>query len=340
MTYQLTREQIAELRIVHRETRDRNFADRIKAVVLLGTGWRPEKVAEALLMDEKTIRHYFHLYEQGGVAALLSTSHRGGISRLSQNQEKELGEYLDEHLIQTSHEVVVYVRKTYGIKYQSSGMKALLKRIGFVYKKPKHVPGKANREEQETYLKKYRELRENMDENDVMLFMDGCHPMHNSVPGYGWIRKGREHELKANTGRSRVNINGTYDVDRHEWSVIFSETVNAQSTLVLFQKIEHKYENAKMIYIVCDNARYYKSRLIQEYLARSRIKMISLPPYSPNLNLIERFWEFFRRKVLNNRYYETFSEFVRSCKNFFRCRKKYKAELRTLMTENFHLFTT
>ncbi|WP_434062172.1 transposase [Candidatus Rhabdochlamydia oedothoracis] len=33
-----------------------------------------------------------------------------------------------------------------------------------------------------------------------------------------------------------------------------------------------------------------------------------MPPYSPDLNLIERLWRFMNKKVLNNRYYEKFLE--------------------------------
>ncbi len=72
----------------------------------------------------------------------------------------------------------------------------------------------------------------------------------------------------------------------------------------------------------------------------TKIKMIFLPPYSPNLNLIERYWKFFKKKVLNNRYYETFVEFKRVCEDFFRKRKKYQSELRTLLSENFHIQPT
>ena len=157
-----------------------------------------------------------------------------------------------------------------------------------------------------------------MSEYDVVLFADGCHSVHNSVPDYGWIRKGRELELKTNTGRRRLNINGAYDVDRYEWSIVFPESVNAQSTCELFDKIETKYPNAGQIYLICNNAKYYQSRIVSDYLARSRIKMIPLPPYSPNLNLIERLKKFFRAKILYNRYFETCEEFVQTCKNFFR----------------------
>jgi hypothetical protein len=56
------------------------------------------------------------------------------------------------------------------------------------------------------------------------------------------------------------------------------------------------------------------------------------------LNVIERLWKFFKKKILYNTYYEKFEHFLSACKGFFRCRTKYKAELRSLLTEKFQLF--
>ena len=47
----------------------------------------------------------------------------------------------------------------------------------------------------------------------ALYFMDGCHPLHNSIAAYGWIKKGTEKALKANTGRMRLNINGAYNAE-------------------------------------------------------------------------------------------------------------------------------
>ncbi|WP_396654738.1 transposase, partial [Methanosarcina baikalica] len=46
------------------------------------------------------------------------------------------------------------------------------------------------------------------------------------------------------------------------------------------------------------------------------IELSFLPPYSPNLNLIERLWKFSKKKLLINKYYERFEEFLKQVKNF------------------------
>jgi transposase len=96
---------------------------------------------------------------------------------------------------------------------------------------------------------------------------------------------------------------------------------------------------ARRIYVIVDNARYDRNRWLKKRLWGTKIKLIFLPPYSPNLNLIERYWKLFKKVAMNNHYYETFEEFRQACEDFFRNAKKHLPQLRTLLTENFHLRT-
>ena len=108
-------------------------------------------------------------------------------------------------------------------------------------------------------------------------------------------------------------------------------------TIDLFEQIERTNPSAKRITIICDNARYYRSKAVAEYLKTSRIDLLFLPPYSPNLNLIERFWKFFKRQVLYNRYYEAFNDYKKACKRFFDELDSYTSQLHSLLTENFEI---
>ncbi|QYF48368.1 DDE superfamily endonuclease [Candidatus Rhabdochlamydia oedothoracis] len=87
-----------------------------------------------------------------------------------------------------------------------------------------------------------------------------------------------------------------------EVTTLSSDSINAQSTLDLFKKWEEKYPFAQRIVVICDNAAYYRSKIVANYLKTSRVEIKFLPPYSPDLNLIERLWRFMNKKVRNNRY--------------------------------------
>ncbi|WP_410520671.1 transposase [Candidatus Tisiphia endosymbiont of Dioctria rufipes] len=46
----------------------------------------------------------------------------------------------------------------------------------------------------------------------------------------------------------------------------------------------------------------HKSKKVKEYLVNSKIELVFLPPYSPNLNPIERLWKLMHRIVTNNKF--------------------------------------
>jgi len=235
------------------------------------------------------------------------------------------------------HLVHFYNTKISKVNYSVSGLTELLHRLGYVYKKPKLVPGKADTKAQEEFIASYRELKEAKGSKDPIYFMDGVHPQHNSVAACGWIKKGTVKELKSNTGRKRININGAINIEEMNPVVSYSDTINAQSTISLLKEIELKHTEAENIYIICDNARYYRSQKVTEYLETSKVELKFLPPYSPNLNLIERLWKYFHKIVLYNKYYETYHEFQKACKSFFKNIKRYKKDLVSLLTENFQI---
>jgi len=337
--FQLTTEQIASLKLLHRTLRDRKKADRVKAIVLLGSGWTVASVAEALLIDEKTVRNWYAIYRESGEEELIQLHYQGKTPMLNETQQAELAKHLDEQTYLTSNAIRAYIKKKYRVEYSPTGVKELLHRLGFSYKKPKHVPGKLDPVKQAAFVAEYEILRKTKGKNDPIYFADACHPQHNSIPAYGWIRRGKEKYLKSNGGRKRVNIHGAVNMKSHDIVTDFAKSINKESSLRLFKKIEAKHPEAKVIHVFVDNASYYIARWLKEQLKSTKIKLHFLPSHSPNLNVIERLWKFFKKEILYNTYYEKFEDFLASCKSFFRCRTKYWGELHALLTENFQLYT-
>ncbi|WP_363320027.1 transposase [Nitrosomonas sp.] len=70
--------------------------------------------------------------------------------------------------------------------------------------------------------------------------MDATHPQHNPVAGYGWIKRGQDHEIPSNTGRQRININRAIDCAGLCPITRYDDTINAQSTVALLQQIEQQ----------------------------------------------------------------------------------------------------
>jgi transposase len=70
------------------------------------------------------------------------------------------------------------------------------------------------------------------------------------------------------------------------------------------------------------------------------IELLFLPPYAPNLNLIERLWKFTKKCCLNSTYYDNFVLFRESITDFLEhVGQTHNEELKSLLTLNFQIFT-
>jgi len=338
----LTYEEFVSLKQLHRSLKNKKAADRVKVLIMLHLGFTPTQISQALMLDETTLSRYVKTFKEKGVEGLLEVKYTGGKTRLTLCQEQELKVYLKENITRTAKEVVDYIFLTYKVNYSIIGTTKLLHRLGFTWKKPKIVPGKANKEKQEEFLKTYNSLKESLNINDQIYFLDSTHPEHNTKPSYGWILKGKANDkfVKTNTGRERLNLNGALNFQGKVVLVLDEETINKKATIHLLETIKEKQKKGK-VYLVLDNASHHHAKEVKRWvLHHPRFKLVFLPVYSPNLNLIERLWRFFHNKVTYNHYFETFKEFRDETLKFFKNLKQYDKELSTLLTDNFQLVPT
>lgn len=333
----LPKEDIIVLQEAHHAARDKRKADRIKTVLLLNQGYPYSEIARILLLNDSTAREYFKEYQDLGLDGLVEDNYSGSDSFLSVSKQQELTQYLKSRTCKTVKEIVFYVVKTYAKKYSIAGMTHLLHELGFVYKKTKIIPGKLDPVQQEEFKVKYQALKESLNPQDKIYFLDASHPHHNNKSSYGWIPKGEERWIKTNTGRSRVNINGALNLNDLTVITRLEETINATAMILLIKNIE-EHQPTGEIYLILDNARYNHAIIVREYIETSgRIHLVFLPSYSPNLNIIERLWLFFHQKVLYDKYYQTFPQFKEAVENFFQNIGQYKTELKTRLTDSFQI---
>jgi len=333
----LAEEDLELLRLALNEAKRKtaSLAYKINAVILLGTGWTVKKVKGALFFDDETLRGYVERYREGGIEKLVETNYKGRASHLTKPQIEKICEELDAEIHLTTYSVMEFVKTEFGIVYSVSGMRDLLHRLGYEYKKPKLVPGNPDFDAQEAFIKQYEEFIQTKPHDAEILFMDAVHPEHNTMAAYGWIKRGEVRKIKTNSGRQRLNLHGVINAETHEVTVIESETVNKDSTIQLLETVEQKYFMASMIYIILDNAKYHYSKEVKAFLEGKKIKLVFLPTYSPNLNLIERLWKFFKKKVLYNKYYKDVKEFRNSCIMFFKNIGKFSKEVARFMDSDF-----
>jgi len=332
----LTTEQRSELLHELKIERYARYSDRLKVILLLDDGKTYRSISEHLFLDEGTIRNYRKRYVEGGIPKLVTDEYSGRSCMLSEKEKIELSGYLTFKICIDTKEIVDYIKNRFGIVYSVSGVTALLHLLGFTYKKTKAVPGKANKEKQENFIVEYNRIKS----DGKIYFADSTHPQHNPIFSYGWIKKGEDFEIKSNSGKSHLNINGAVDIQNLDIITRTCDWVNADAICDLLKAIRGKNIDNKKITLILDNAAYNRSKKVVALAKELNINLFYLPPYSPNLNPIERLWKFFKKKTIYNKYYELKSDFEAACRKFFKYIRKYRNELSTLLTDNFQIFGT
>src|SRR5215212_8901259 len=114
---------------------------RMNALLLIDDGWTAERVAEVLFIDAETVRQYRRLSEAHGTTGLTRLGYEGSEPALNPEQLTALAAELEARLYATAKAVCAFVHRTFAVDYTAHAMAKLLKRLGFVYKKPKRGAG-------------------------------------------------------------------------------------------------------------------------------------------------------------------------------------------------------
>ena len=336
MKITLTSEQKLELESQHAATRDGRERDRIKAVLLASEGWSTAMISQALRIHETTVVRHFHDYLS---SKKLKPENGGSSGHLSATQTVELVEHLTEHTYHHTHQIISYVKERFEVQYSVPGMNKWLHHNGFSYKKPRGVPHKFDKEKQEAFIEAYKALKASCGEDESILFMDAVHPTQATKITHGWIRKGQTKVVETTGSRSRLNIIGALNLSDIGGTVVDDyETINSESIYWFFWKLRERYPHKHKLHIILDGAGYHRTQLVRDAAYILNIECHYLPPYSPNLNPIERLWKVMNKEARNNAYFKNKRDFKAAIDQFFTGTLPEIAEsLRSWLTDNFQV---
>ncbi len=328
----LTRAERRRLIKQHKSERDKRVCDRIKAVLLHDQNYTYAEIANILLLDDETIRRHVKDYE---TSQKLTPANGGSENRLNDDETALLISHLQTKMYVHAKDICNYIETAFKKTYSTRGMTRWLKANNFCYKKPHAVPAKADQQAQAKFIKDYKGLKRKDPITEPILFADSVHPHHQTQLAYGWILRGKRYAVKTTGRQYRLNIMGSISLHNHHVEHLEADKIEADSIKQFFKQLSAAYPLAKKIHIILDNAGYHRSKDVRAFTKAHRIKLHYLPPYSPNLNPIERLWKVMRERVTYNHYYETFSQFSHAIREFLNNTEKIKSILQTRITDNF-----
>jgi transposase len=310
----LTDQERMSLEADLKRTKDSAEWKRLFVLLSYDEGQSIEELARSTRLSRWTIEDYLKKYSSHNKT---KNEPRGGSSsKLDETETQELERHLKEITYLKVKNIISYVLQKFGKKYSRTGMTAWLINHGFTFKKPEKVPGKLDPERQAQFIEEYNELKSSLGPNDELYFVDAMHPEYQSQAVSGWIKKGECKTLQTTGKQVRLHFSGALCLEGMNVVIREYKTIDAEAMIHFFKELEDS-SSAEKIHVVLDNARAHKNHKLNEFLKKSRIQLHYLPPYSPNLNPIERLWKILRETRLYNRFFPTCWDFFADIRSFF-----------------------
>ena len=311
---------------------------RMEAVYLKSLGLPHQAIGRIVRISQTTLREYLQMYQEGGIEALKVLHFHQPKSDLDDHQDS-LRQEFDQRPAATIDEAVARIEKLTGLRRSPTQVTEFLKKLGLKRRKVGQIPAKADPEKQQAFLdeKLTPRLAEAQTNQRHVFFVDAAHFVLQPFLGFLWsfVRL----FIKAPSGRQRFNVLGALHATTRQLATVTNTSyINAQSVAALLDQLAASFADLP-ITIVLDNARYQHCRFIKVLAADLGIELLFLPPYSPNLNLIERLWKFVKKQCLYSQYYEKFADFRQAIEDCLAdVSGAFKEQLTSLLTLNFQTF--
>lgn len=148
-----------------------------------------------------------------------------------------------------------------------------------------------------------KKLQENP-ENTIFLFEDEFSLSNTATVSYSWSERGKQPQVECKQNkRERQTALGSVNINTGQMTINFADKGNYQSFKRHLKHILWVYRHAPKIIIFLDNVRYHHAKLLTEFLKKhENLELYYLPPYSPDLNPVERAWWLMRKSITHNRF--------------------------------------
>jgi transposase len=207
---------------------------------------------------------------------------------------------------------VLQVAEKLGAKLSTYTLKRLLKSRDYVWKRMRRS-SRGKRDEQDfqtakAHLGKLRAACSAADHDFDLIYFDGAgFSLIPSVP-YAWQLRGETLEIQS-VHSPRLNVLGFLNLNGSFESYVFEGSIDSEVLIKCFD--DYCQRMKKPALIVLDNAPIHKSAAFEAQIERwegQGLYLLFLPPYCPELNLIEILWRKIKYEWLPFSAYQSFKD--------------------------------
>jgi transposase len=265
-------------------------SSRYRAIIALEMGFDRKSVAKLFGVGERALRNWIKAFNKQGIDGLLEEPREGRPSKIPAQTHEELREVLTHpeqanEVHWTGVKFHGYIRETLEIEIGYSTVIRFLHDQSFALKVPRPWPDRQDEKAREAFCEGLKRLLENPDVE--FWFGDECGVEGDPRPRRRWAVKGSKTRGTKNGDHVRMNITGIICPRTGEaYALEFTHSDTEVFQCFLDEANQDlRFERKRQI-LILDNASWHKG----SNLRWGRFEPMFLPPYSPDLNPIERLW--------------------------------------------------
>lgn len=305
---QLTTEEIITLDEMHKNHPLHLSRRRAHSILLSHQGISVPMICSTYAVCRQTVSTWFSKWEKLGICGLVDNSGRGRPSILSDSQKSDLIKQVEKSP-RSLKAVLSNLEIELGITVSIDTLKHICKQAGLVWKRVrKSLRTKRNQDDFDASKDELKELIQQHKENkiDLCYFDESGFTLEPCVP-YAWQLVGKTIEIPSSKSK-RLNVLGFVNRDCKFSSFVFEGAINSSVVVACIDTFSLQIENPTTL--VIDNASTHTSNEFNDNLEAWKergLTIYRIPPYSPELNIIEIVWRKIKYEWLPFSAYESYS---------------------------------
>ncbi|EHL5834379.1 IS630 family transposase, partial [Salmonella enterica] len=300
-----------ERRLMRKEaqqTRDKNHARRLIAILMLHQGMTVTDVARILCAARSSVGRWINWFTLHGAEGLKSlrpgrapqwpvTDILQVLPLLVQRSPKDFGWLRSRWSTELLARIV---NRIFNVTLHSSTLHRYLKRAGIVWRRAAPTLKIRDPLYEEKQLAIEQALSEAPAEHPVF-YQDEVDIDLNPKIGADWIPKGQQKRIATPGQNQKHYLAGALHSGSGKIHYVSGISKSSDLFISLLETLRRTYRRAKTITLVLDNYVIHKSRKVERWLEKNtKFRLLFLPTYSPWLNPIELLWLSLHETVTRN----------------------------------------
>jgi transposase len=320
----------------YRSGHDCRVARRAQVVLLWADGWTWQQMREVLFCSHDLIAGTLRKFKAGGVAAIVEEDAWEPATPcwllcilhwLTACTPRDFGFFRSRWSCEALAHVLAWER---GIRLSAETIRRGLRRLGYVWRRPRPVVGPTD-PEHAMKLRRIRRLLDHLPADETAVFQDEVDLHLNPKIGSMWMKRGEQATVETPGNNRKCHLAGS--LVWNTGTLLVSPPQGRRNTALFLAHLDdlrRRLRGWKRIHVICDNAAFHHSRPVRMYLEQwgHRIVLHFLPKYAPETNPIERVWWHLHETITRNHRCRTLEELVEQSYEWFTAHNNHFLDMR------------